>query len=432
MLHYFCVQGSQQLAGSLNLDFWTRTVFEQSHQESSVRQALVSLSSLHLDSTTTSNRGVTARDETLEQYGKALRMLQRRLLTPNTAASRAALICSILFYCFEATLGNSKAATLHLQGGLNTLASVRRRGVVDELDSMTLEFERLNLQATLFYDRPIPCLEGILYPYETSTVVEQPFHRLSDAHSSFINLMHRGWNLMCNNVMFKYSPVDQIPSFVLVEKQSIHDGLADWKVKFDDLRDKVSDADRDSADQGYQILLVHWELSNLLLDGSFLPHPCVWDEIPSPRAARTLALIEGILSKSSPPPDLLASTPLKRVVSSEMGVVAPLFALALKTADQDVSDRAFELLKSTRRREGLWDAEHMASLIEKLRDARELKFGPLGEEALAEAKMMSLEMLFHEQFGGPISEAVDLNSTEFEQVVVALYGTFQPAGTMLT
>ena len=240
--------------------------------------------------------------------------------------------------------------------------------------------------------------------------------------------MNRGWNLLCNNATFKYSPIDQIPPFVLAEKQNIHAGLADWKARLDTLKDKLSDADTNGADQGYQILLVHWELCNLLLDGSFLPRPSVWDISPNPRAARTLALIEGILSRSTPASDLLASTPLQRVVSSEMGIVAPLFALALKVTDQEVSNRAFELLKSTRRREGLWDAEHMTSLIGKLRDAREMRFGPLGEEALREAKKVSLEVLFQEEFGGPIVEAMDLNSTSFEQVVMALYGSLRPAG----
>lgn len=145
----------------MNLDFWTHTVFEQSHQEGTVRQALVSLSSLHLNYTTESlSHNGMARDDTLVQYGKALRMLQRRMKTPDAEAIRTALVCSVLFYCFEATLGNNEAATHHLQGGLNMLSSCHSNGTeqTEVLHGISLEFERLDLQATLFYDQPVPHL----------------------------------------------------------------------------------------------------------------------------------------------------------------------------------------------------------------------------------------------------------------------------------
>ncbi|RYP32611.1 hypothetical protein DL767_005116 [Monosporascus sp. MG133] len=52
MLHYFCVQGSRGIAGFLSSDFWSRTILQKMDRNPVVRHALVSLSSVNLDSVT--------------------------------------------------------------------------------------------------------------------------------------------------------------------------------------------------------------------------------------------------------------------------------------------------------------------------------------------------------------------------------------------
>lgn len=414
------MQGSHELASFLNLDFWTRTVFEQSHQESTVRQALVSLSSLHLDFTTAS-RSSTASHETLNQYGKALRMLQRRMRTPNGDSTRAGLICSIIFYCFEATLGNNQAATAHLQGGLNLLSSLHQTDTPSpDLDSVTLEFERLDLQAVLFYDQPVPFLNLPDSLHPPSTPTPSRFHRLSDAHRSMVTLMHRGWTLISDNLDHKHKPLPEIPLHILLAKQTIHTDLQAWKSHFDDLQTRLNETDAKAY--GAQILLIHYHLSTILLDGVFPANADTWGATPNPRAARLLSLIEDILAGGLSTSSNTTSSPTpQRTVSSEMGVVAPLFALALKCADPEVCDRAYYLLRSTRRREGLWDAEHMGGLVGKLREVRE---GMAGEEM----RGVSLEVLFGREFDVPVEVGRDLSSSSFEEVVVGLYGAFRPGG----
>ncbi|KAF2450406.1 hypothetical protein P171DRAFT_479496 [Karstenula rhodostoma CBS 690.94] len=435
LLHYFCVQGSRELAGFMELDFWTRTVFEQSHHEAAVRQALVSLSSLHLDYTAGSRtQSGTARDDTLAQYGKALRMLQRRMNTPDAEATRTALVCSVLFYCFEVTLGHGEAATQHLQGGLNMLSHERRHatGKTDDLFAISLEFERLDLQATLFYDQPVA---QRTFPWdedekEGSNV--QPFQRLSEAHSALIKAIDRGWRLLCDNIDYKFSPAEDIPELVLHRKRDLQDTLVQWKVSFDLFEDSLSEGDRRGS--GHQIHLVHWHIAGMLFDAVFPADLDVWGATPNPRAAELLRLIEDILdheqsTTSTPASSTSSSEPTQRVVSSGMGVIAPLFAVALKCADPDVSRRAFELLRSVQRREGLWEASHMASLVSKLRRARVLRYGPQGEAALAQARNQSLEMLFYDELGG--AEGLwrtERQSSHFEKMVEALWESFQGAG----
>ncbi|KAI8631882.1 hypothetical protein F5Y19DRAFT_492823 [Xylariaceae sp. FL1651] len=86
MLHYYYVQGSHYTSGYLHSDFWSDTVLRESHHEPVVRQALVSLSTLHLSYITTdAPRDGDRRVEVPVYHGKAIRALKKRLETPTRA-----------------------------------------------------------------------------------------------------------------------------------------------------------------------------------------------------------------------------------------------------------------------------------------------------------------------------------------------------------
>ncbi|KAJ4289035.1 hypothetical protein N0V90_011377 [Kalmusia sp. IMI 367209] len=419
LLHYFCVQGSHDLAGFLNFDFWTRTVLEQSHQEPTVRQALVSLSSLHLDCTTASSGA--ARNETLMQYGKALRMLQKRLRTPGTDATRTALVCSILFHCFEATIGNSQAAMHHLQGGLSMLSSCHQQSLerTEELDVLSLELERLDLQATLFYDQPSAHVVSEKDENSNDAPNVNSFRRLSDAHRTLVKLIYRGFHLISDNIPHKFASREFVPPPVLQQKLELSKSLHQWKAMFDAFKEKL---DQEAIKEyGCQILLIHWHLATMLLDAVYPVDRTVFCASPNPRAMHVLELVEGVLARTTQQnPASPTSRPPQRVISSEIGVVAPLFALALKCADDEVCDRALELLNTTQRREGLWEASHMASMIQQLRDARERRLANADEEFLVKARSQSLEQLFWYEFSSPY-EGLNMMTTYVEQAILGIY-----------
>lgn len=416
------MQGSRELAGFLDLEFWTRTVLEQSHQESVVRQALVSLSSLHLGYTTNSSmqRGM-ARDDALMQYGKALRMLQRRMKTPDADTTRAALVCSILFYCFEAMLGHSEAATDHLQGGINLLSHWQSPGM-KQCDDVAIshEFERLEFQNTLFYDQSMPTRTFSRQENEERFTV-RPFHRLGDAHCALGRTTSREWRLICDNLDYRFSPLKEIPEPLLREKSHLQEALAQWKLSFDVLEDHRG-RDNDTTYQ-HRTLLVHWHIACMLLDAMFPANPDVWGVSPNPRAAEILRLIEDALAHEQ---RLWSRSESTQFVTSEMGVIAPLFAVALRCADQEASTRAYELLCSMQRREGQWEGSHMASIVSKLRTARTLRYMPQGEAALAAAHTKALDMLSHNELESAESVlSVNTKSPLFEKSVEELWASFR-------
>ncbi|CEJ83189.1 hypothetical protein VHEMI03210 [[Torrubiella] hemipterigena] len=145
MLHYFCVQGSHDIAGFVGADFWTKTVLRESRDNRIIRAALVALSSLQLEYTTTSPtsgyatraRAYAATPETIIQYERAVRLLRKRLTSPasNTSMVKTAIICSVLFCAFETALGQSHTAALHINNGLQMAASYRDSLTVSSIHS---------------------------------------------------------------------------------------------------------------------------------------------------------------------------------------------------------------------------------------------------------------------------------------------------------
>ncbi|RYP93193.1 hypothetical protein DL770_000668 [Monosporascus sp. CRB-9-2] len=149
MLHYFCVQDSRGIAGFLSSDIWSRTILQEMHRDPVVRRALASLSSVHLDYVTADAPGDgTASPETLAQCDKAIRLLRNRISNPSRTTTNAVLVCCILFYCFEAMLGDNEAAIRHPDSGLRMSSSCRRgqtQANVDHLERLSGRFERLDL-----------------------------------------------------------------------------------------------------------------------------------------------------------------------------------------------------------------------------------------------------------------------------------------------
>ncbi|KAF2124247.1 hypothetical protein P153DRAFT_351139 [Dothidotthia symphoricarpi CBS 119687] len=421
LLHYFCVQGSYEMAGYLSCDFWTRTVLQESYREPVVRQALVSLSSLHLDYITLATpRTEVARGETLAQYGKALRALGKHLEKPDMNATRTALICCILFYCFEATLGNDQAAMHHLQCGLNTLTSYRQVEGFHETQDMSIlsrVFERLDLQATLFDDGRVPNL--VLTSDEdreictTNLGCVEAFSRLDDAYRSLIKLQNWLFHFLTKNTLYKPHEREAIPASVLQEKDHLMKQFNRWMVRFDNIRYQANQDDREQC--GIQTLLIHQQVSSMLLEADYPADDSVFGASPNPRAEEVLGLADNVLRLTRHEITLGKTAKNScRNFSSDTGVVAPLFTLAMKCSDESVCLRATELLATSQRREGLYDAQSMVAIIHQFRDARQQKRVRSEECRIEDATTPSLETLFADELnkttGGMDRKADFINS----------------------
>ncbi|CAJ0546887.1 Ff.00g015140.m01.CDS01 [Fusarium sp. VM40] len=407
LLHYFCVQGSNDIAGFLTSDFWSQTVLQESHQDPTVRQALVALSWLHLDYSTSECVGNSVtRADALTQYGKALRSMRKRLSRPSESATKIALICCILFYCCEGALGDRNAALQHLSNGLNLLISTQHEhnGVVSQdIQNLSDVFERLDMQASFFEDDRTPIL--VLPSWQPSgekdytLLLEDTFTGLQKAQQSLVRLQAWLYHFVNKNADHHNEPKESLPVDILQEKDALMKGYTSWIIAINNY-EKETECDNETL-HGIRTLLVHFHVCRMIVESKFPNDPEVFGASPNPAAHKILDLAETLLQYTT----LLNGSPNatkspRRNFSLETGVVAPLFALAIKCSDESVATRAAQMLASSQRREGLYDSQTMAQIVTLLKDTRDVGMGIKQEESSESAPLSALEYHLPDSYSG--------------------------------
>lgn len=368
ILHYFCVQGAHEIASYFNIDFWTTTVLQQSHEESAVRQALVSLSALHLEYTSTAVPGSDyTKHGALAQYGRAIHALRRRIEKSDHNTVKTALTCCILFYCFEAALGHSAAAMRHLDSGLHLLSTRHRRELddIDDMKRLSRILESLDLQATLFDDsRSLRLLLSNEVLRDTAA-----FQCLDEACWAFTRLQNSVFRFLITQNPNETRGKDILPSSTTEEKRLLRQLLDSWLARFERSGFGQDRGEHDYA--GARILLVQWNVSDMCFEAICSADDSVFGASPNPRAEKILDMVHDVLDHSQVGEKEGNQDPAmqRRTFSSESGIVSPLFALAAKCSDETVCDRALEMLNRSRRREGLYDAGSMVEVIHQFRTA---------------------------------------------------------------
>ncbi|WXC60149.1 hypothetical protein SNK03_006008 [Fusarium graminearum] len=398
LLHYFCVQGASEISGFLTSDFWSEIVLRESHQDSTLRQALVAMSSLHLDYITSDPvTSQVASIETLDNYGKAIRTVRKRLAQPSPGTTKVALICCVIFYCCENTLGNPDTAQQHLSNGLELLKSISRHSTQmekAEMKGLKTIFERLDMQASFFQDDRVPILS--LPHWEThkteydALVPKTSFSTLQEAHKSLIKLQSWLYSFINKNADVYKAGTESLSSVVLDEKAALVAAYNSWSYAVENFQ--LAEAHDEHTKYGLRFLLVHSKICQMIVDSKFSVNDEIFGASPNPAAHEILDLVETLLDyttklNSSPS---ATQTP-RRNFSLESGVVAPLFALALKCSDESVATRAAQMLSLSQRREGLYDAQTMAMILTHLRKSRDGEKKVKAELESSEAATSALE-----------------------------------------
>ncbi|KAF4969484.1 hypothetical protein FSARC_3270 [Fusarium sarcochroum] len=378
LLHYFCVQGSSDISGFLTSDFWSQTVLRESHQDQVIRQALVAMSSLHLNYiTSNSEEGLVRNVDTLTQYGKALRAVRRRLGQPTNATLKTVLVCCIIFYCCESALGDRDAALQHLSNGVKMLASAQHEQAGKESDDMkklSAIFERLDMQASFFEDDRSPLLT--FSPWKSVVTRDDPllheesFSRLQDAQESLIRLQAWLYHFVNEYAHLHEEPKEALPSYVLQERDALVQGYTAWGKALNDFWVGAQHDQRNLY--GYRTLLVQFHVCRMILESKFPKNDDIFDVSPNLDVQMILDLAESLLQHTvEKNASTNATKSPRRNFSLETGIVAPVFALAIKCSDEAIITRAAQMLASSQRREGLYDAQVMAQIVTQLKTLRE-------------------------------------------------------------
>jgi len=362
-----------------------------------VRQALTALSSLHIDLATPDCHGAEAgvQEATLARYGLALRALRRRVDKQDTEEKKdeaviGALICCVLFYGFESALGNSKAAMRHLGSGLSlwaahySKAAANRDGCLDEISDV---LARLDMQASFFDDSRVPTLPLVSANQRVLGLricPAQAFSGLADAQRELVKLQNWLLRFLLENLAADSGPQDTgIPSPVLQEKKRLLSELGAWRQSIARLGECSPSADGVFL-CSFQTLLVQHDVAQMLLASRVPDDDSVFGAVPNPAAEEVIRLVESVVRLHSN-----GDAASRRTFSSETGIVAPLALLAIKCADTSLSRRAVKLLIASDRREGLYDATTMATIVQQMELLRQHRMQRL--KSGQESSVASLE-----------------------------------------
>ncbi|KAL3483097.1 hypothetical protein BJX62DRAFT_245222 [Aspergillus germanicus] len=122
--HVFQTRTIPMFVSLFESDLW-RVVLQMSQSDPSVCHAVVAFSALHEETLICHLPAMrTSRwDFALQQYGRALRLLVRRLGSNDPQLKYVILVCCIIFVLFELLNGNHEGVLVHLQNGVNVLAN---------------------------------------------------------------------------------------------------------------------------------------------------------------------------------------------------------------------------------------------------------------------------------------------------------------------
>ncbi|KAH8169439.1 fungal specific transcription factor domain-containing protein [Sarocladium implicatum] len=377
VMHYFCTQAACDLSGFVHSDFWLKTVLQASCHEPTVRQALLALSSLHLDYVSSNPlSSCIASTSTLRQYGLALKRLQQRITKPSPEAVRVALLCSILFFSFESILGNSNSALQQLNGGLDLLRSVQieSQSKIAEPECIEDMFARLDIQATIFDDEKVPKLTLVSrrqQDHKATGPLATPFGNLQDAQRELVTLQNWMWHFLISNNPYKFLSGESLPTSLMSEKAQLEEEMQQWSTRF--TASTVTHQDMNSSlTCGASVLLIQYSISHMLLSSNFPNNDAVFRASPNPHAERVLELAESVLEHiQRRDRDWKTVQSPRRSFSAELGIVAPLTLLTIKCADPAVINRATRVLIQVQRQESLYDTTSLLSMMQHLRKSRE-------------------------------------------------------------
>jgi hypothetical protein len=352
-----------------------------------VRNAIIALGSLHEDYQI---RGGKYDAQLIEDpsyrevtglYGRALRQLNERLNSPTQTNAKFAIICSILFACFEVLRRNNMAAVVHYQQGMRQLMremnlpeaddtavsknsngthSTQYRSIPQgELDVLLRVFARYDIQACTF-SKPTAERLATELPQEvpTSLTLTQVRHHLD-------NLLVCAYQLIKSDLsMYRYWDEADVPVQWRERRQDAISTFSEWLAALEAFIDQ-STAPL-TADERRGLLGVQLQIRVALI----MLKMCV-DSKPEMGYDMFKSDFDVIVSRTETLFQSLAlidSKPLEQEYvdfSMELGLVHPLFFVAVKCRDWQLRRRAIAQLRKAGK-EGVWEGPLMAVLAQKI------------------------------------------------------------------
>ncbi|KAI0166842.1 hypothetical protein GGR52DRAFT_581645 [Hypoxylon sp. FL1284] len=342
----------------------------------------------------------------------------------DASSQRTSLMASVLLACFDSFIGDHKQAINQIQSGLRlleTLRAQRRNSFLPSLEEpveqdLVQMFTRLAIQAKSYdmaFHFPQPYVIRL-----TPQNKAQPASPSSDGGSpvptghpqlpdKFLSLIEarQAWDTLCERMMrftegmFSYtterSPMGVLPNSLKQYGMGFAEGLETWSKAFEPiLISRNAPAKSSQEKTAIAVLKMNQIMGEILFYMTFSDTELQFDAYLS-RFQEIVNLAEEVVgdeerraaAKRCPNPHFCHHQPstqgdfgefgqyaarhIKPSFSADLGIVPPLFVVATKCRDPLTRRKAIHLLRTSARREAMWDSELVARIGSWIADIEE-------------------------------------------------------------
>jgi len=353
-----CIAEASSLA--FGADFWGRRVLQLSLSEASIRYALCSLSAIQRISTVLPTDSYLSapklRRYALQQYNQAVKCTQA-LLEESSYGSEdkviKGLVACVLFVCYENFVGNYEISHMHLQHGLQIISKeCRKQGRSAIPTDIVQIFKRLDLQAISYTNVKVPypdqpCKEHI----DLLTAPPTSFASIEDSLDVILQLCR--W-------MFRreaYSNMCPVPQQDL---ESAKKALKRWNTAMNQYFIAPEVKKKEQLPHAVVLLRMYQIIMTIIIVTGVHGQETLHDAFIH-KYEEVLALAEGLYLNSRVS---LSSASSNRFFCFDIGVIFPLFWVAIKLRKPRSRRRAVELLSLMRHQEGSWKSTSAAKVAQ--------------------------------------------------------------------
>lgn len=350
-------------------DFWRRLVLPTAHSDTSVKHAVVALGMAHRVfmecSGTESLHGLM-----LQQYNAAIRHLMDSS-SGDTAGTRQTLICCLIFFCLETVMGHYTQSLQHLRAGSRVLDShlqqaslegkyCAKRRVAKQGDDMITDiadvFAVLGVDTGHFMDENLT--PGLVYhtlPDMDDDMLGVPFADLVDARRH-VNAIVVDFNRTVEFHRHDWFSPDMC---------TLYERFKRWARRFDRTTFTFAKVGPTSDEQHeLSVMKIARKLWMAVIDQG--------DKVTMPTSNPEYnKVFHDILDDAERLIEELAAVPYP-VFSLQADTVPPLAFICDLNTDPGIQQRAINLLRRVKRREGIWDSHEVADYLEDFVQARRL------------------------------------------------------------
>ena len=320
------------------------------HTDDSVRHALVALGMAH--------RVFLDRLDVESLYGLVLQQYNAAIRHLTYAAQvdaddiKQTLICCLIFFCIESVIGNYAESIQHLRAGARLLNSHCEREKLmgsDNIDQaigrLADTFAELGVDAGFFLDENlVPKLGYNSIPTAQDSTLDTPFKDLADARRS-VSAIVIDFNRtvdFCRKDWFA-------PQMLLM-----YERFKRWAARFDKTTFQFAGGSPTPTEH-HELLTMRMsrKLWIAVIDtGGHYPNiGADFNDSLSLILDEAESLIKPLASAPHP------------IFTLQADIVPPLAYVCELTTDTQIQQRAIDLLRSVKRREGIWDSQEVAEYL---------------------------------------------------------------------